>query len=213
MSTLEIIFKLTEIIISLFGLVLVVFGWIIPYRNSLKTEKCRLESEKELERMKWKKDLIEKQISVLYAPLNQLCLEGDISFTRILYQLGRQHVFEGEKTSFEDLTEDEQKIWKHYVDTYKIPSQMEMVKILRHNSHLLYKAETPYCIKQFLDYALGWELLDNQKRNNVKNYYEYHYAYNFPHEFKQYIRNTLDTLYAEQQELNRKADTLTKKMS
>lgn len=53
----------------------------------------------------------------------------------------------------------------------------------------------------FLDYALGWEMLDNQKRNRVQNYYEYHYVFNYPLEFNHYIRSTLTLLLQEQSKL------------
>lgn len=48
----------------------------------------RIESERELERIRWKKELIDKQISNLYGPIYALIIEGDVSFSRILYQLG-----------------------------------------------------------------------------------------------------------------------------
>lgn len=75
---------------------------------------------------------------------------------------------------------------------------MKMVEIMRNNLHLIYNSEIPTCYKNFLDYSLGWELLDNQKRNGVPNYYEYHYVFNYPAEFNRYIRVTLETLLNEQ---------------
>lgn len=200
MDRIEILFRCAEIIIALVGLILVVFGWIVPYKNSIKTEKIRIESERELERIRWKKELIDKQISNLYGPIYALIIEGDVSFSRILYQLGRRCVIPKDK-NFADLPEDEQKIWKHYVDTYKIPNQIKMVEIMRSNLHLIYNSEIPTCYKEFLDYSLGWELLDNQKRNNVPNYYEYHYVFNYPAEFNHYIRTTLTLLLEEQAKL------------
>lgn len=200
MDRIEILFKCAEIVIALIGLILVVFGWIVPYKNSIKTEKMRIENEHELERIRWKKELIDKQISNLYGPIYALIIEGDVSFSRILYQLGRQYVIPKDK-SFVDLPEDEQKIWKHYVDTYKIPNQIKMVEIMRSNLHLIFNSEIPTCYKEFLDYSLGWELLDNQKRNNVPNYYEYHYVFNYPAEFNHYIRTTLMLLLKEQAKL------------
>ena len=196
----EIIFKLIEIVIAIVGLVLVIFGWIIPYRQSIKMEQMHINNEKELERIRWKKELIDKQISNLYGPIYALIIESDISFARILYQLGRQHIIPKDK-SFYDLPENEQLIWKHYVDTYKIKSQMKIIEIMENNLHLIYKSEIPTCYKDFLDYSLGWELLDNQKRNNVPNKYEYHYLFNYPMEFNIYIRDTLKTLLDEQAKL------------
>lgn len=205
MSQIEIIFKIIEISIAFIGLVLVIFGWIVPHRNSIKTEKVRIQNDKELERIRWKKELIDKQILNLYGPMYALIIEGDVSFSRILYQLGRRCVIQKDK-GFNDLPEDEQKIWMHYVDTYKIKNQMKMVEIMRNNIHLIYKSEIPTCYKEFLDYSLGWELLDNQKRNGVPNYYEYHYAFNYPTEFNHYIRTTLQILLEEQGELLKQSE-------
>lgn len=105
------------------------------------------------------------------------------------------------------MPEEEQKIWMHYVDTYKIKSQRKMVEIMRSNLHLVYKSELPTCYKIFLDYSLGWEMLDNQKRSGVPNYYEYHYANNYPAEFNRYIKLTLEALLNEQANLIKELDT------
>ena len=85
---------------------------------------------------------------------------------------------------------------------------MKIVEIMRDNIHLIYKSEIPTCYKVFLDYALGWELLDSQKRNNVPNFYEYHYSYNYPIEFSNYIRTTLKILQAEQYNLEKQLETI-----
>lgn len=205
MDCTEIIFKIIDIAIAVIGLILVIFGWIIPYRHSIKAEKLRIDNEKELERIHWKKDLIDRQISELYGPIYALIIEGDVSFSRILYQLGRNCVIPKDK-SFSDLPEEEQKIWKHYVDTYKIKNQMKMVEIMINNLHLIYNSELPTCYKEFLDYSLGWELLDNQKRQGVPNYYEYHYVFNYPTEFNHYIRITLEHLLKEQAKLIKQSE-------
>ncbi len=53
----------------------------------------------------------------------------------------------------------------------------------------------------FIEYVLGWELLDIQKKNGVPNYYEYYYRYNYPVEFDNYIIRTLKELQKRQGEL------------
>lgn len=208
----ELIFKIIEVCIAIVGLILVILGWIIPHRNSIQTEKIRIKSEKELEKIRWKKELIDKQISELYGPIYSLILEGEISFSRVLYQLGRSHVIPQNK-SFYDLPENEQKIWKHYVDTYAIKNQMKIVEILRNNLHLVYNSKLPSCYKHFLDYSLGWELLDNQKRHGVFNYYEYHYVFNYPKEFNRYIQTTLEILLKEQSRLIQESEQIAITMS
>lgn len=202
----EKITAIIELALILLGLVLVAFGWIFPYRQSLKSTRQQQEFDKKLLLARWEKEFIDKQISELYGPIHALILEGDIMFSRILWQLGRKHIIPKDK-SFYDLPEEEQKIWIHYVDTYKIKSQIKMVEIMRNNLHLVYKSELPTCYKIFLDYSLGWELLDNQKRSGVPNYYEYHYSTNYPDEFNQYIKATLELLLDEQASLIKELDT------
>ena len=141
-----------------------------------------------------------KQISLLYGPLDALIREKEISRQLIHEQIGRRYIFK-ENGSFSDLSEEEQKIWAHYVDTYKIPRLNEMRKILRENVELMYDSEIPSCVFNFLDYAIGWELLDNQKKNGVKNYYEYYYRYNYPKSFDRYVKETLASLLKQQAEL------------
>ena len=199
----DILLSLTPII----GLIMVVLGWVVTHYLSLKSESIRKRNEFEMEKIKWRKEFIDKQISELYGPIYALITEGDVMFSRILWQLGRRSVIPRDK-SFYDLPEDEQKIWIHYVDTYKIKSQMKMVEIMRNNLHLVYKSDLPTSLpyKIFLDYSLGWELLDNQKRNGVPNYYEYHYVFNYPEEFNRHIETTLNLLLKEQSALVKESE-------
>lgn len=81
-------------------------------------------------------ELIDQQISQLYGPIMALIQEGRIGFAHIQYQLGRDVIIPAGK-EFTDLPDNEQKIWIHYVDTYKIKTQMEIVKILEKDLHLM----------------------------------------------------------------------------
>ena len=193
--------KIIELVLVALGLVFVVFGWIIPYCQNLKIEAERKETDMKLRQKQWEKEQIDNQIAEFYGPISALLQEQDIIFERILYMLGRRHVFSKDQFQLSDLPENEQKIWIHYVDTYKIPLNNKIVEIIRNKKHLVYKSEIPTCFKLYLDYTLGWELLDNQKRSGVPNYYEYFYSFNFPSEFTIYINNTLDVLLKRQAEL------------
>lgn len=197
----ENIISLTEVILTAIGLIMVVFGWIIPYYQNLKIEKKRKVEELELQKMRWEKEFIEEQISKLYGPISVLLQEQSILFEHILEMFGRRKVFMEDQCSIKDLTEDEQKIWMHYVNTYKIPSNNKVLEIIRNNRHLVYKSEMPESFFRYLDYSLGWELLDNQKRNDVPNYYEYYYRFNFPRDFAQYVNSTLLILQERKEEL------------
>jgi len=194
------IYQITQIILTAIGLLLVIVGWLIPYRTNLKVNQKLLEDEKEFEVMKWKKAQIDSQISKLYGPIYAILLESDIRFKRILHQLGRSTVF-GKDEGIDSLSEEEKKIWIHYVEEYKVKRQMEIVSIIENNFHLIYKQDIPKCFSHFLDYSIGWDLLENQKRKKIPNHYEYSYAFNFPKDFSSYIRGTLELLLKEQAEL------------
>lgn len=193
--------KIVELVLTALGLVFVIFGWIIPYHQNLKIEAERKKADVELRQKQWEKEQIDNQIAEFYGPISALLQEQEILLERILYMFGRRCVFSKDQSQLSDLPENEQKIWVHYVDTYKIPLNNKIVEIIRNKKHLVYKSEIPTCFKSYLDYTLGWELLDNQKRSGVPNYYEYFYSFNFPSEFTKYINNTLDVLLKRQAEL------------
>lgn len=199
--TFDEITKIVEMSFTLIGLVLVVFGWIIPYKQRVKEDKKRKEEESALKKRQWEKELVDRQISCLYGPLSELLREQNILFELILLQLGRRAVFNDDNYRLSDLSENDQKVWVHFVDTYKIPLQNKMLEIIQNNQHLLYKSEVPEVYKTFLEYVLGWELLDNQKRNGVPNYYEYYYRFNYPVQFNDYVFDTLKKLQKRQEEL------------
>lgn len=183
------------------GLIFVVFGWIIPYRQKIRFEKKQRLYDEERERLQWEKELIDDQISKLYGPLAELIEEQRIRWELIKYQLGREYIFSKDTFKLSDLSEEDRRIWMHFVDEYKIPTQNKMIAILRSNQHLIYKSEKPTGYKAFMEYSLGWEMLDNQKRNGVPNYYEYYYRFNYPIEFDHYVLNTLKHLQQRQGEL------------
>ena len=201
MNDIKIIIKIVDLILTFIGLVFVIFGWIIPHRQSQKDEKKRRKFEEDFKQRQWKKELIDQQISRFYGPISVLLREQDIRFSLIQYQMGKTFIFSKDQYKLSDLSQDEQKIWKHFVDKYILPTNREIISILENNQHLIFKSEIPTSLSIFQNYALGWELLDNQKREGVPNYYEYYYSINFPREFQNYINETLKTLLKIQSEL------------
>lgn len=199
--TFDQVIDLVGLAFTAIGLLFVIFGWIIPYRQNIKIEEGRKKAEIAFRQKQWEKEQIDRQISEFYGPISALLQEQDIVFERILYMIGRRYIFGKNQTSLSDLPENEQKIWTHYVDTYKIPLNNKIVEIIRCKKHLVFKSEIPTCFKAYLDYTLGWELLDNQKRNAVPNYYEYYYSFNYPVEFTHYINETLKALLKKQSDL------------
>lgn len=190
------------LILSSINLIIIIVGWFVLYKQKKDSQKRSNKFELGFLRLKWEKEFIDQQVSLLYGPVSQLLKEQNIRFSRILEMLGRDKVFKRNQDKLSDLADDEQKIWVHFVNNYKIPIDNSIVEILRTNRHLIFEAEqNEYIINTFLDYAVGWELLDNQKRENVPNYYEYYYCFNFPKQFTSHINSTLKYLQKRQQEL------------
>ena len=190
--------KIIELIIAAVGVILVVFGWIVPYQQSKKLEQTRSNMDAAFRQRQWEKELVDTQIAEFYGPISALLQEQDILYKHVLEMLGRKHVFSSNQTKITDLSEKDQKIWIHFVDEYKIPLNNRIIGIIRDKKHLIYKSEIPNCFQLYLDYSVGWEFLDNQKRHDVPNYYEYYYS---SREFNTYINQTLKTLLAKQAEL------------
>ncbi len=199
--TFDEITKIIELSFAIIGLLLVVFGWIIPHKQSIKSANQQQEFEKKLLCAQWEKELLDNQISKFYGPIAELLREQDLRTSLIAYQLGRKVIFQNEQGKISDLPENEQKIWRHFIDTYSIPIQARILEIIQNNQHLIYKSEIPECFKPYMEYVLGWELLDNQKRNGVPNHYEYYYSYNYPLNFNHYIERTLTILLKRQEEI------------
>lgn len=177
------------------------------YKQKRNSEKRINDFEIKFLRIKWEKEHIDQQISLIYGPISQLLKEQNIRFNRILEMIGRREVFQKCQYKLSDLADDEQKIWKHFVDNYKIPVNNSIIEILRVNRHLIFQAkENEYAINSFLDYAVGWELLDNQVKHKVPNHYEYYYCYNFPKKFADYVYGTLLYLQEKQRELLNKIE-------
>ena len=151
----ENIISLIEVILTVIGLIMVAFGWLVPYYQNLKIDKKRKAEDLKLQKMRWEKEFIEEQISKLYGPISVLLQEQSILFERILQMFGRREIFKHDQYSIKDLTEEEQKIWMHYVNTYKIPINNRILEIIRNNRHLVYKSEMPECFYRYLDYSLG----------------------------------------------------------
>lgn len=199
--TFENIAKVFELIISTVGLTFVIVGWILPFKQSLKLNKINQSAQLEQMKRELKIKMLDEQISKYYGPISAILTEQSIIRQRIWYQIGRQVIFDNGKDKLSDLSPDEQLIWKHFIDEYKIPLQRKIVEIMQNNAHLAVHGEHDVFVTKFLDYALGWELLDSQKRNNVPNFYEYYYSYSYPKEFNNYIYSTLNALIEEKSTL------------
>lgn len=134
------VFIIIELILTGLGLVLIVFGWIIPYKQKIQMEKHRAEENQKMQKIAWEKDLIDQQISKLYGPISALLREQEILIKRVLEMIGRDFIFDNNHPELKYFTEEERKIWIHFVDTYKIPLNQKIIEIVRANRHLIYNS-------------------------------------------------------------------------
>ena len=201
MLTLADIISIIEVIISIIGLVFIVVGWIIPYRQTIKLDKSNRAAQLLQTQREMKIKRIDEQLEKYYGPILALLREQSILWTRVHEQLGGGPVFESWQDKLSDLSPDKQKLWVHYVDTYKIPLQREIVNIMKTNAHLAESSVIQTAPYEFLAYVVGWELLDRQRRDGVPNYYEYHEAVNYPANFNAYIKQTFEKLKQERDKL------------
>lgn len=201
MASFDQIIKIAELIISVISIALVIVGLILPFKQAIKLNKINQNDKLTQEKRVWRMQLLDEQISKYYGPISAILKEQTIIRQRIWYQIGRDTIFDGGKHKLSDLTQNEQLIWKHFVDNYKIPMQHQIVEIMRNHAHLAIHGKHDIYVNQFLEYALGWELLDSQKKNGVPNYYEYYYCYKYPIQFNNYINNTLSSLLKEKERL------------
>lgn len=192
---------IAEIIIAVVGLVFVIVGWIIPYRQSIKLDRSNRNAELLQTQREMRLARIDEQLSKYYGPILAILQEQNILWTRVHEQMGGGPVFESWQDTLDDLDSEKRKLWVHYVDTYKIPLQREIVNIMRANAHLAETDITQTAPYQFLSYVVGWELLDRQKRDGVPNYYEYHEAVNYPSNINAYIKGTFEKLKRERDKL------------
>ena len=156
--------RIVELIFTGVGLLFIIVGWIIPFKQSLGLNDLNQKAQLKQVQRAWKMQLIDEQISKYYGPISAIIKEQSIIKQRIQYQIGRQVIFDNGKDRLADLTRDEQLIWKHFVDTYKIPLQHKIIEIMENNAHLAVHGEHDIYVDKFLDYVLGWELLDSQKQ-------------------------------------------------
>lgn len=187
------VFQFIESIATIIGLILVIFGWIIPSRKELK-------NNFELQNRQWKKAFVDRQISELYGPLDAIITMQNMRRNIIKYQFGRPAIFK-ETGELQDLSEDEEKQWVHFVDTYVLPSLNEIIELFKSHRDLMFESEIPEEVKAIYKYAISFEMASKQYKDGVPNYYQYHSIGNYPVSFNNYVNRTLKKLKEEQKKL------------
>ena len=125
--TFDMITRIIELVLAGFGLLFIIVGWILPFKQSLKLNRLNQKAQLEQAQREWKMQLLDEQISKYYGPISAIIKEQSIIRQRIQYQIGRKVIFDKGKDRLADLAPDEQLIWKHFIDTYKIPMQHKII--------------------------------------------------------------------------------------
>ena len=175
--------------IKVFSLIMVALGWIISYLLSRR-------KDQKLESQKMKLQYLNGQISEFYGPIYSILLENDRIRQLIQDQFERKTIFEAGK----ELNKDEQEIWVHYLENYLIPNNRKIIDILINKIHLLQGYSFPSIYREWIDHALGYEVLHKQYKD-VGRKYGFHSISNFPSEFRTEIVNTMSQLKKKQFEI------------
>lgn len=190
-----------NILISVVGLLFVIVGWIVPYRQSIKLDKQNRKASLQQTQREMKIQRIDEQLSKYYGPILAILKEQDIIWQGLCEEVGRTYIFKSIDAPLNSLEPDNQKRWVHFVDTYKIPMQRQIADIMKENAHLAEVDITQTAPYEFLSYVVGWEMLDRQKKDGVPNFYDYNYPRDYPANFNKYIKETFDKLLQERNRL------------
>ncbi len=155
MFTLDVFFKILELVISIISLLLVIVGLILPFKQSIELNKINQNNQLKYEKRVWRMQLLDEQISKYYGPISAILKEQTIISQHIWEQIGSEVIFDRGKDKLSDLAPNEQLIWKHFIDKYKIPMQHRIIEIMRDNAHLALHGEHDEYVNRFLDYVLG----------------------------------------------------------
>jgi hypothetical protein len=168
--------------IALLGVVIAIVGWPVSYFLT-RSREVRLEHDKA------KLDLLRRRLDEFYSPIYGLLLENDRIRQLISDEFGRGVIFVGNKP----LTDEEKKIWVHYLENYVIPNNREILDILQTKIHLFVGETYPESFRHWIDHALGYELFHKQYKD-IGREYGFHSCMNFPSRFQTDIVNAISQL-------------------
>lgn len=79
--------KIIELLLTVIGLVIALFGWIVPYQKSMKENLLQNQFEQEMMKKRWEKEHIDAQISEFYGPIAELTRESTKIFELVIKQI------------------------------------------------------------------------------------------------------------------------------
>lgn len=194
MNNYDFIFAIINTVFSGISLLFIVFGWIIPYKQSQKQTLNQRKYEESIKQEQYTKDKIDEQITKLYVPLYTLSMEKKMQTNILLNRLNRSYVF-AKGQNINDLSENDKKLWIDFLKNHYIPNLNRMKEILNNNIHLIYDPELPSSYQRFMSYTLklnnDLELYFSSSNNNYANLF---IEDNYPSDFDIYINKTLGRL-------------------
>lgn len=173
-------------VIMVISLAVIMAGWLVTHYLSKKKERY-------FEAIKWQKSHLDNQLSSLYGPIYGLLLENDRHRKDIEEIFGRSIIFEGGNP----LSEEEQKIWLHYLENYYLPNNRKIVEVIKSNIHLLQGTSLPKSFINFIDYTVAFEASHKQYKD-LGRLYGFHSKMNFPVDFQKQIINEISELKKQQ---------------
>lgn len=194
MADYDLILNIVNTIFSGISVLFIVFGWIIPYKQSQKQQKEQRKYDEFISKKQYNKEKIDEQISKLYVPLYTLSMENKIQTNILLKKLNRKYVFAKGET-INNLTEGDLILWIDFLKNHFVPNLNHMKEILNDNIHLTYEPNLPSSYQRFLKYTLKLTTdlnlyLHDPNIDHSNSFVDE----NYPSDFDIYINKTLDKL-------------------
>lgn len=190
----DLLFNIINTSLSAISVIFIIFGWVIPYKQSQKQQKDQRHYEESTRFLQYSKNRIDEQISKLYVPLYSLSMENKMQINILLKELNRNYVFAKGET-INSLNENDKLLWIDFVKNHFLPNLNRMKDILNNNLHLIFEYELPSSYQRFMKYTLklnsDLELYLNSSNNDYDTLFV---EDNYPSDFDIYINKTLDKL-------------------
>lgn len=122
-------------------------GWLINHILNSRREAIRVEVQENL-------NFTKEQLEKLYGPLAFVILEGRRTWSDLLAVLGRDIVFDGAS----EIPEDEQEIWRFWVEYEFLPRNKRIRDLLELNAHLIEDDGIPQSYSDFIEHESSWRL-------------------------------------------------------
>jgi len=180
----------TRITIALIAGSVTALGWIANHIFSARREARRAEVQEKL-------NFTKEQLEKLYGPLAFIVLEGRKTWSDLLMILGRNIVFEGSS----ELPEDEQKVWKFWVENEFLPRNRRIRDLLESNTHLIEGESIPKSYSDFIEHESSWRL-SYKRWEQEKSDYPWTSSTNWPKQFGNDVLNTFHRLKQRQYKLS-----------